>query len=531
GAIDFGLLVDGSVVMIDNILRRLSRQGPASPEEKLATIHAAGREVLRPVGFAVGIIVLVYLPILTLTGIEGKMFRPMAVTVIFALVGSLLLAVTVTPVLAFWFARPTKAEEETRVTALLRRAYVPCLHWAMARPNRVSGLAIGLFLTSLGIGTTLGIEFVPRLDEGDLAIQIWRLPSVSLSESVSTALQVERVLRRFPEVTQVVTRTGSPEVATDVMGVEMSDTFVTLKPSRHWTTARTREGLIAAMQSAVMNEVPGVGLGFTQPIEMRFNELIAGTRSDLAIKIFGPDFAVLKQKAEAVARALERVPGAADIKVEQIAGLPLIRVIVDRDQIARYGLTAGEVLDLVQVTRVGRVVGTVVQEHRRFELVVRLAEEASADPGALGNLLIPTVHGELVPLSRVATILVTSGPAQVSRQDVQRRTIVECNIRGRDLGSFMAEAQRTVAESVSMPIGYELKWGGQFAHLQDASRRLAVVVPATLLMIVGILSVTFGSLRPALLIFLNVPLALSGGVLALWLRGLPLSISAAIGFI
>jgi cobalt-zinc-cadmium resistance protein CzcA len=531
GAIDFGLLVDGSVVMIDNILRRLPRQAPTTPDEKLEAIQAAGREVLRPVAFAVGIIILVYLPVLTLAGIEGKMFRPMAITVTLALAGSLLLAMTVTPVLAFWFARPTTTEEETRVTALLRRAYGPCLHWAMTRPIQVSGLAIGLFLASLGMGATLGIEFVPRLDEGDLAIQIWRLPSVSLSESVSTALQVERVLRQFPEVTEIVTRTGSPEVATDVMGVELSDTFVILKPYRDWATARTRDDLIAAMKSAVLNEVPGVGLGFTQPIEMRFNELIAGTRSDLAIKVFGPDLEVLKQKAEAVARALERVHGAADIKVEQIAGLPLIRVIVDRDQIARYGLTAGEVLDLVQVTRVGRVVGMVVQGHRRFELVVRLAEEASTDPSALGNLLIPTVHGELVPLSRVATILVGSGPAQVSRQDVQRRIIVECNIRGRDLGSFMTEAQRTVAESVPLPIGYELKWGGQFAHLQDASRRLAIVVPATLLMILGMLSVVFGSMRPALLIFLNVPLALSGGVLALWLRGLPLSISAAIGFI
>ena len=296
-------------------------------------------------------------------------------------------------------------------------------------------------------------------------------------------------------------------------------------------TARTRDDLIAAMKSAVLKDVPGVGLGFTQPIEMRFNELIAGTRSDLAVKIFGPDMDVLKQKAEAVARALETVHGAADIKIEQIAGLPLIRVIVDRDQIARYGLTAGEVLDLVQVTRVGRVVGTVVQGPRRFELVVRLAEGASADPGVLGNLLISTAHGELVPLSRVATIQVSSGPAQVSRQDVQRRIIVECNIRGRDLGGFVTEAQRAVADSVSLPIGYELKWGGQFAHLQEATRRLAIVVPATLLMILGMLSVIFGSMRPALLIFLNVPLALSGGVLALWLRGLPFSISAAVGFI
>jgi cobalt-zinc-cadmium resistance protein CzcA len=377
----------------------------------------------------------------------------------------------------------------------------------------------------------LGIEFVPRLEEGDMAIQLWRLPSVSLSESVRNALEVERVLRRFPEVVQVVTRTGSPEVATDVMGVELSDVFVILKPQQEWTTAGTREDLIAKMKPAILEAVPGVGLGFTQPIEMRFNELIAGTRSDLAVKIFGPDLEVLKHQAEAVARVLETVRGSADVKVEQVAGLPLLRVVVDREQIARYGLTADEVLTLIQVTRVGHVVGTVVQGSRRFELVVRLVDSASADPAALGNLLMPTSHGELVPLSRVAAIRVDTGPAQISREHVQRRIVVENNIRGRDLGSFVAEAQRAVAHEVSLPAGYELTWGGQFQHLQEATGRLAVVVPLTLLLILGVLSVIFEAMRPALLIFLNVPLALSGGIMTLWLRGLPLSISAVIGFI
>jgi len=339
------------------------------------------------------------------------------------------------------------------------------------------------------------------------------------------------VLRKFPEVIQVVTRTGSPEVATDVMGVDMSDMFVILKPQQEWTTAGTREDLIAKMKPAILDTVPGVGLSFTQPIEMRFNELIAGTRSDLAVKIFGPDLDLLKQRAEAVARVLENVHGAADVRVEQVAGLPLLRVIVDRSQIARYGITADDVLTLVQATRVGHVVGTVVQGPRRFDLVVRIIDSATADPAALGNLLIPTVHGELVPLSRVALIRVDAGPAQISREHVQRRIVVENNIRGRDLGSFVAEAQRTVAREVTLPTGYELTWGGQFQHLQEATGRLAVVVPLTLLLILGVLSVIFGTMRPALLIFLNVPLALSGGVLALWLRGLPLSISAVIGFI
>jgi cobalt-zinc-cadmium resistance protein CzcA len=360
---------------------------------------------------------------------------------------------------------------------------------------------------------------------------VWRLPSIALSESVATALQTERVLRTFPEVKQVVTRTGSPEVATDVMGVELSDVFVILTPQREWVTARTREDLITKMKGALLEQVPGVGLGFTQPIEMRFNELIAGVRSDLAVKIFGPDLDRLKQKAEMVARALETVPGAADVKVEQVAGLPLLRVIVDREQIARYGITAEDVLTLVQTTRVGHVVGTVVQGPRRFDLVVRLIEQATQDPSKLGHLLLPTPQGELVPLSRVAKVLMDTGPAQVSREQVQRRIVVECNIRGRDLGGFVADAQHAVAQAVTLPNGYELTWGGQFEHLEEAARHLVLVVPMTLLLIVAVLSVSFGAMRHALLIFLNVPLALSGGIIALWLQGLPLSLSAVIGFI
>lgn len=531
GAIDFGLLVDGSVVMIDNILRRLANREGLSPEVRLAEIQAAGREVLRPMTFAVGIIILVYVPILALSGIEGKMFRPMALTVIMALGGSLIFAVTVTPVMAFWFARVNPRHEETGFLRWIRRLYEPCLRWVIDHPRQVVIPAILLFVISLGLGSLLGREFIPRLDEGDLAIQLWRLPSISLSESVSTALEVERVLRRFPEVKQVVTRTGSPEVATDIMGVEMSDVFVILIPQGEWVTARTREALIAKMEAVITNDVPGVRLGFTQPIEMRFNELIAGVRSDLAVKIFGPDLDILKKQAEQVSHVLESVQGAADVKVEQVAGLPLLRVIINREEIARYGLTADEVLTLIQTSRVGHVVGTVVQGSKRFDLVVRLVDQVSADPTRLGTLLIPTMHGELVPLTRVATIRVDSGPAQVSREHAQRRIVVECNIRGRDLGGFVTEAQQAVRKTLVLSPGYELTWGGQFEHLQEASRRLAMVVPATLLLILGMLSVIFGTMRPALLIFFNVPLALSGGILALWLRGLPLSISAIIGFI
>ncbi|GJL55502.1 MAG: cation transporter [Nitrospirales bacterium] len=531
GAIDFGLLVDGSVVMIDNILRKLGNVEHRSTEDKLALIQESAREVLRPIVFAVGIIILVYLPILTLFGLEGKMFRPMAITVIFALTGSLLFAVAGVPVLAFWFARAQSHHGETWLLRRLRNLYQPCLQFSLTRPIWVIVPAVALFVVSLFIGGRLGMEFVPRLEEGDMAIQVWRLPSISMSESVETALAVERALREFPEVKQVVTRTGSPEVATDVMGIELSDVFVVLTPQESWQTAATKEALIKHMETAILTKVPGVGLGFTQPIEMRFNELIAGTRSDLAIKIFGEDMSVLRQQGETVAHTLEQVSGAQDVKVEQVTGIPRIRVIVDREQIGRYGLNANDVLTVVESARVGQTVGTVFQGQRRFDLIVRLSDDASSSPAALGNILMPTEHGELVPLSRVATIQVDEGLAQISRENVQRRLVVEANIRGRDLGSFVAEAQQVVEKSVNLPTGYYIEWGGQFKHLQEASERLALVIPITLLLIMAVLSVIFGTMRPALLIFLNVPLALSGGLFALWIRGLPLSISAMIGCI
>ena len=531
GAIDFGLLVDGSVVMIDNILRRLGDAGKVSKEEKHAVIKKAAKEVLRPIIFAIGIIILVYIPILTLLGVEGKMFRPMAMTVIFALAGSLLFTIAGVPVLAYWFGRAKGNHEETWLIRQARRIYRPCLEFSLSRPSLVVIPAIVLFVVSLLIGGRLGIEFMPQLEEGDMAIQVWRLPSISMSESVETALAVERAIRQFPEVIQVVTRTGSPEVATDVMGIEMSDVFVLLKPIEEWSTAHTKNTLIEIMSAAILKAVPGVKLGFTQPIEMRFNELISGSRSDLAIKIFGEDMDILRSHGEQVAHTLEQIDGAEDIQVEQVTGIPRIRIIVDRDQIGRYGLNAKDVLTIVQSARVGQTVGTIFQGQRRFDLIVRLSDNASASPTALGNILIPTAHGELVPLSRVSTIQVDEGLAQISRENIQRRLMVEVNIRGRDLASFVTEAQQRIKDSVNLPTGYYIEWGGQFEHLLNATNRLAIIIPITLLMIIAILSVIFGALRPALLIFLNVPLALSGGLFALWMRGLPLSISAMIGCI
>ncbi len=531
GAIDFGLLVDGSVVMIDNIIRTLGNLKDRSLESRARAIHDAAKEVLRPITYAMGIIIVVYLPILTLTGVEGKMFRPMALTVIFALLGSLLFAVAAVPTLALWFVKSSSHQEGTWVIRKLRAFYKPCLAWSMHHPPLAGGTAVILFVGSLLIGNSLGVEFMPRLDEGDLAIQVWRLPSVSLDESANTALQVEKSLLKFPEVKKVVSRTGSPEVATDPMGIELSDVFAILKPKSEWVSAATKDELIQKMQQTIMTSVHGVGLGFTQPIEMRFNELIAGTRSDIAIKIFGEDLSVLRQHAEQVASAIRRIPGATDVKIEQVAGVPRIRIIVNREQIARYGITADEVLSYVQTARAGQHVGTIFEGERRFALVVRLTDQSSKSPAALNHLLIPTPHGELVPLSRIAQVVVDEGPAQISREHNHRRIVVEMNIRGRDLGGFIAEGQQIIHDRVSLPSGYYIEWGGQFENLQRATQRLSLIVPVTLLLIMGILSLIFGTLRPAFLIFLNIPLALSGGILALWVRGLPLSISAIVGFI
>lgn len=531
GAIDFGIIVDGSVVMIENITRRLhGNREHGTHRTRLETIREAATEVVKPVVFAVAIIILVYFPILSLTGIEGKMFRPMAITVIFALAGSLVLAITIMPALASFFLREGE-EKDTWLMRQARRWYEPALAWAMGNAKKVALTAFGLFAFSIVLFLFMGRVFVPRLDEGDILIQPIRLPSISLTESLNVATRVERVVREFSEVETVVTRTGSPEIATDVMGIEIGDMYVILKPRSDWKQDKSRDELIAEINEALEKQVPGVGFSYTQPIEMRFNELIAGVRSDIAVKIFGDDLNVLHEKGEQVAAVLNAVPGAADVRLEQTAGLPVIRASVDRNRLSRYGISAQQVLDTIEASRVGKVVGTIFEGQRRFGLAVRMPESVVANPETIANLPIATENGRVVPLSQVADVRVEVGPAQVSRENVQRRIVVESNIRGRDLGSFIAEAQRKVAEKVALPAGYHVQWGGQFQQLQEASQRLALVVPLTMALIFLLLYTAFGSWRPAALIFLNVPLAITGGVFALALRGMPFSISAGVGFI
>lgn len=529
GAIDFGLIVDGAVVLVENVVRRLAEPGGQGKSVRVLTAEAA-HEVVRPIAFGVGIIILVYLPILTLGGIEGKMFQPMALTVVFALAGSLVLTLTLIPVLASLLLKSTRVEHEPRLVEKLRGWYLGALDACFRHRAALLGAAVSLLLAAVFVAKHLGGEFVPRLDEGDIVIQSIRLPSVALSEATAGATRVERVLRRFPEVKTVVTRLGSPEVATDIMGIELADHFVMLKDRSEWT-AESKGELIEKMERALAGAVPGAGMSFTQPIEMRFNELIAGVRSDVAVKVFGDDLSTLAEKGRDVARVVAAVPGATDVKLEQTTGLPVLSVRVDRDRCARYGISVADVLDTVEAARAGKVAGTVFEGQRRFSLAVRFDDPAARSIDALGSVPVAAPSGASVPLSQVADIAVEAGPSQISRESVRRRIVVELNVRGRDVASFVADARERIRRDVALPPGYEVRWGGQFENLEAATRRLVIVVPVALTLIFAMLYFTFRALTPAALIFLNVPFAAVGGVFALALRGLPFSISAAVGFI
>ncbi len=533
GAIDFGLIVDGSVVMIENIVRFLhDRKDDDRPH--LEKVRAACHEVARPVAFAVGIIIIVYLPILALRGIEGKMFRPMALTVVFALCGSLVCALTLMPVLASLFLKRVK-EKEPFLFRIAKRAYYPILERLIDKPRRVFAMAVVAFFVSLSLVPFLGAEFIPRLDEGAIAMQIWRLPSVSLEKSNEISSHAERVLKdEFPEIKTIVSRTGRPEIATDPMGVEISDTYIILNDKDTWRY-KSKEALIEAIDETVKDNIPGAIFSYSQPIELRVSELIAGVRSDIGIKIYGDDLELMKEKADQVVRIISRVPGVADPKAEQVIGLPTMRVRIDRDAIARYGVNAEEVLEVIESVG-GKQVGTVLEGQKRFALQVRFGDVVRADLDRIGDLKIagpPMGNGppRLIPLSQLASIEIEEGPAQISRENISRRITVECNVRGRDLASFVAEAQELLDKEFELPAGWYMEWGGQFENLKEASKRLAILVPLSLLLIFVLLYSTFSSIKLGALIYLNVPLAITGGILSLFVRGYPFSISAGVGFI
>ena len=536
GAIDFGLIVDGSVVMVENIVRVLHDRREEAGVSRIEKIRDAAQQVARPVVFAVGIIIIVYLPILALRGIEGKMFRPMALTVVFALTASLLCALTLMPALATFFLTRV-SEREPFLFRWAKRLYVPLLDRAMSYRKVTIGTALGVFLASLALTPFLGAEFIPRLDEGAIAMQIWRLPSISLEQSnrISTLAEKALMEEMSEEVETVVSRTGRAEIATDPMGVEISDTYIMLKPRKNWRF-HSQEELIKAIGELMERRVPGAIFSFSQPIELRVSELISGVRSDIAVQIYGDDLALLKRKADEVVRVLQKIPGAAEVKAEQTTGLPVLRVRVDREAAARYGINAEDVLDVVEVVG-GLPAGVVIEGQKRFVLQVRFSPEVRADISRIQDLRVaapassPNAPRALIPLTQVARVTTEEGPAQISRENISRRISVEANVRGRDLASLVAEAQGAVEQQVKLPPGWTIEWGGQFENLQAASARLAILVPLALLVIFLLLYLTFNSARLGALIYLNVPLAITGGIVALMVRGYPFSISAGVGFI
>lgn len=534
GALDFGLIVDGAVIIVENCIRRLSQaqhQGQLALKERLQLVFEATNEVIRPSLFGVAIITVVYLPIFALTGVEGKMFHPMAATVVMALLAAMVLSLTVVPAAVAVFMGGKISEKESPVISGAKSLYRPALRVAMRFRWLVLGGATTLVAVCLWLATTLGSEFIPQLDEGDIALHALRIPGTGLEQSIEMQSQLEERLKAFPEVDKVFAKIGTPEVATDPMPPSVADNFVILKPRDQWPDPdKTKDELVAEMAEAV-EMLPGNKYEFTQPIEMRFNELISGVRADLGIKVFGDDLDQLLASANDVLEVVESMEGAADARVEQVTGLPMLSVHPKRMALSRYGLTVDDLQGLVAAGVGGENAGLIYEGDRRFQLVVRLPEDIRRDVDSLADLPVPLPDGGYVPLSEVAELELAPAPNQISRENGKRRVVVTANVRDRDLGGFVEEAQARIADDVDLPPGYWLDYGGTFEQLQSASQRLAIVVPVTLAIILALLVMAFGSLKDALIIFTGVPLALTGGVLSLWLRDMPLSISAGVGFI
>lgn len=535
GALDFGLIVDGTVIIVENAVRRLAQaqhNGSIQPlRERLNTVYLATAEVIRPSLFGVAIITIVYIPIFSLTGVEGKMFHPMAATVVMALLSAMVLSLTIVPAAVAVFLNGKISEKESAVIRGAKTLYAPLLALALKFRWLVIGLASALVGVCLWLATTLGAEFVPQLDEGDIALHAMRIPGTGLEQAVAMQEILEQKIKTFAEVDKVFARIGTAEVATDPMPPNVADNFVILKPRSEWPNPdKTKAQLVTEMEAALAT-LPGNNYEFTQPIQMRFNELISGVRADLGIKVFGDDLDQLVTSANQILQAVNKVQGAADTKVEQVTGLPTLSVIPNRTALARYGLNVVELQDWVAAAIGGTSAGILYEGDRRFELIVRLPETLRRDLDKLAVLPVPLPNGDFVPLQEVATLDVSPAPAQISRENGKRRVVVTANVRGRDLGSFVEEVKAQINRDVTLPAGYWLDYGGTFEQLESASQRLSIVVPVTLLLILGILVMAFASFKDALIIFSGVPLALTGGVLALYLRGMPLSISAGIGFI
>lgn len=542
GAIDFGLIVDGAVIVVENALRRLGlaqqRLGRLlSLQERLEEVRASTREVFRPAVFGVFIIMLVYLPIFALSGVEGKMFHPMAFTVVAALLGALIFSVTFVPAAVAILVRGKVHETENGLMGKLRQWYAPLLQLSLRRPLLLSGLALMLVVVSLVQASRMGTEFLPQLDEHDIALHALRIPGTGLEQSVAMQQQLESAIREFGEVQEVFSKIGTPEVATDPMPPNVADTILILKTRDQWPEPdKSKEAFIAELRAAV-EAIPGNNYEFTQPIEMRFNELIAGVRSDVAVRIYGDDLDTLKTAGEEARVLLATVPGARDVRVEQTSGLPMISVEPQRDHLALLGLSVADLQQALRTAIGGRQTGLIYEGDRRFKLLVRLDEGLRQNPEVLRLLPVPLPLQDqspelaYVPLGEVATVREIEGPNQINRESGKRNVVVTANVEDRDLGSFVADTQQLMREQLNLPSGYWLDYGGTFEQLQSASRRLTLVVPLALLLIFGLLYSAFSSVRDAAIVFSGVPLALTGGVMALWLREMPLSISAGVGFI
>jgi len=545
GALDFGIIVDGAVVIVENAIRRLAHAQRhhgrmLTRSERLHEVFAAAKEARRALIFGQLIIMVVYLPIFALTGVAGKMFHPMAFTVVIALLGAMILSVTFVPAAIALFVTGKVKEEENLVMRNARRAYAPVLDWVMGHRSLAFALALLTLLGSGVVASRMGSEFIPSLSEGDFAQQALRVPGTSLTQSVEMQQRLEKTLMgQVPEVERVFARTGTAEIASDPMPPNISDSYLMLKPKAQWPDPnKSRETLIADIQRASAI-VPGSVYELSQPIQLRFNELISGVRSDVAVKVFGDDMAVLNSTAAEIAETLQKIDGASEVKVEQTTGLPVLTINIDRDKAARFGLNVGDVQDTIAVAVGGRQAGTLYEGDRRFDMVVRLSDALRTDIDGLSRLLIPTPAqagigvGQIgfVALSQVASLDLVLGPNQVSRENGKRLVIVSANVRGRDIGSFVDEATLRIGEEVKVPAGYWTSWGGQFEQLQEATQRLQVVVPVALLLVFGLLFMMFNNLKDGLLVFTGIPFALTGGIMALWLRDIPLSISAGVGFI
>lgn len=541
GALDFGLIVDGAVIVTENCLRRLSERQHhegrlLTLQERMEEVLQASRQMIQPAVFGQAIIITVYLPLLTFSGVEGKMFEPMAMTVILALVAAFILSITFVPAMIALCIRGKVEEKENRIMGTAKSGYAPLLHWGLENPKKVITSAIVFFCLSLLVATRLGQEFIPTLDEKDIAMHAMRIPSTGISQSTAMQLQVEKTISAMPEVAFVYAKTGTAEMAADPMPPNVSDTFIILKPHSEWPDKRMTKADFIEKLSHSVEQIPGNNYEYTQPIQMRFNELIAGVRSDIAVKVYGDDFDAMTDTAGKIANTLRTINGAADVKVEQTSGLPLLDIDLNHGMIARYGLSTADILDLISIAIGGREAGLIFEGDKRFPIVVRLPDDVREDISALENLPVPvaaenSAGRSFIPLREVASFHLSEGPNQISRENGKRRVVVQANVRGRDIGSFVAEAQEKMENQIKIPAGYWLDWGGQFENLMAARERLLIVVPACFFLIFMMLFSALGSARQALLVFSGVPLAISGGILTLALRDMPFSIPAAVGFI